>query len=186
MSLEGDWDAYMLTLDPAKAARRIESEIRKATINNCVYVLGLIRKEIRGRKYAPNSPLTKILKGSGMPLIDHADLVKYLAYDLETSFSAYVGAKKSDGTYNIAKIVHDGATIRVTPKMRKWIAISMAKAKGRGRKVPKSREFTGGGKDFFVIPARPFLTRIMQRKMVQNRIRKRWAYAFEVAMTPTT
>jgi len=84
-----------------------------------------------GKAFAPNHPFTIAMKGSSRPLIDQGDLVGNVTIR-PMGFATFIGILR--GTYkgkaggdqidlvNIATLQENGFTIKVTDKMRKYLA----------------------------------------------------------------
>lgn len=115
------------------------------------------------RHGVPNSPLTVLVKGSSKPLVDRGDLRQGIETDVVFMPNAVVGqvgvsrvakGKGGKGLSNIAKILHEGTTIKVTPKVRKAVFAKLRQRQGGGVR------FDGGGrsaKRTWVIKGRPFV-----------------------------
>lgn len=104
----------------ASGYKRISSKnIRKATELNGQMAVHYVRKEIQSGKFKPNAPLTIAIKKSKKPIVHKGDLFQAITSKLKDDYTVFVGVLKSDKrNTNILKIVHDGARIKVTPKMR--------------------------------------------------------------------
>lgn len=156
---------------------RLQREVTKATKLNAIDVENETRKTIKGGKLAANRPMTVAIKGSSKPLIG-ADSVLFgsITHKIKMrGFAADVGvlrARKVDDTdiRNIAFILHEGATMPVTDKMRKLFA-------------SREREGISGWRALkhdtteLIIKPRPFLRVSFRRRALQQRIRRRWREA---------
>jgi hypothetical protein len=158
----GDWQAASRWFDGL--AGRIKKEISKATAVNTMLVVKEIKRRIRAKEYAPNSALTIALKGSSTPLIDNADLFRSIQAHLIDSYRSFAGVlrgtRSKDGgdLVNLAKMLHDGISIKMTPAMRRWIFAQLNQA------GIEAGEVAGGGgakkskkPGWVVIPGRPFI-----------------------------
>src|SRR5258706_7478637 len=74
LKITGDWKRMAAAVDSRRFKANLEANINKATTFNGMMVAGEIRRRIKARRYAKNSPLTVMLKKSSTPLIDDADL----------------------------------------------------------------------------------------------------------------
>lgn len=180
--LSGDWDIMTKTLDTFEGT--LAREIERATEISAIKVRDEIRTRIDDRKYEPNAPRTLILKNDpeGLPLAGKtqsgAALLKSLAYVLLPPFAAIIGVNRFarwKGRVNVAQIVHDGITIKVTPKMRQYFKFLAFKYSDLGFKPLHPRTTR------IVIPPRPFIGDVMDDKGVQAEVRKRWEEAVDNA-----
>lgn len=98
----------------------VKKHLAVATAFNGEKAVAKIRKTIKSGDYKPNRPLTVILKGGNKPLIGtkHAQLFNSITQQVIDPITVFVGVKRSALNFNIAKIVHNGATIPVSSKMR--------------------------------------------------------------------
>lgn len=123
-------------------------------------VLEYIDREKHG---VPNAPLTVLIKGSSRPLVDHGDLRNSIESEVRGKGREVVGAvgvtrarraRRGKKMANIALYLHEGFTIRVTPKVRAAIFAELRKR--RGRKV-RSSGGSGGGSSTWRVKGRPFI-----------------------------
>lgn len=165
-------------IEPRRFANRLEREVYKASRLNAQIGASAITTSINSGGYAPNSPTTTAIKGSGRPLVDKGHLLQSITGETEGPYAALVGVLKSrvvtdesgkgKDILNIAKILHEGAVIPVTDKMRRFMAMMSRKNPGRYRPIRNSTSV-------IVIPRRPFLeaalTDAMQKKYNDNWMR---------------
>lgn len=157
----GDWDDWLRRTDGGAFEKRLGVETGKALDRLGVFAVGLIRRSIRSGDYAANAALTIALKGSSKPLVDQGTLIKSVTYDRQVENGQnvlYVGAHRmarwKGQEYNLVRILHDGATIRVTPAM---LAAVFAKLRAkRGRRAVSGGGGSGAG-GYWHIPPRPFI-----------------------------
>lgn len=192
LKLSGDWKKYGDTLDAF--ADNFRNSIERATERNAIYARDEIRKKIDAKAYAPNAPRTVILKGGNMPLAGKtsapeaakgassggtgAALLKSLAYQMDGPLAAIVGVNRwanYRGRKNIGKIVHDGVTIPVTEKMRKYFYFLAFKYGSKGFKPlhPRTKKI--------VIPPRPFIKNVIDDPAVQAKMKAQWEAAVDAA-----
>ena len=165
VTLTGQWREFVENLDGNKFQRRLDMELRRANELIGKKFQRTARGLIRAAVYAPNSPMTIILKGSSKPLLDRGDLYQAITYDVEGPYAVRVGVikhrLKGADALDVAWILHEGATINVAqhPKVRRkmWAMLRermagiaklskprrevvLAAAKGMG--LGKKRRFT--------------------------------------------
>ena len=165
-------------LDPVKVNRRMIKAVKKATIKNGLIAEGAIKLGIdSGLGMAPNSSMTTAIKGSSRPLVDAGDLKssvdnKVTRYDQVVIGVLKNATKRDPDTGRVTKIkevaaiLHQGATVTVTDKMRRFF-FAMAK-KHPGKWHPLS-----AGTKVLVIPARPFLKFAIEKKQ-KVKYEKNW------------
>ncbi len=122
----GKWDKVGFILNAPSFDKRIK---RNAIIAHHRVALDYrkdVRADIRGKKYAPNKAMTIAIKGSSTPLVDNADMINAITYKIDGDEKVEIGIKRSatsgDGKklFNVAEILHGGATVRVTDRMRNF------------------------------------------------------------------
>lgn len=157
----GDWDKWMDVMD-SKAFQARMARIMPQTMNRIgVMLVGAMRRSIRSGDYAPNSALTKAMKGSSKPLVDRGDLMRALTYDAygrgtgkgkAGGYGLYVGLRRRSPKANIGAALHEGFTLTVTPKMRAAVFAQLAERNPRAR-----FNSTGPAKSIWIVPPRPFI-----------------------------
>lgn len=116
IKLTGAWGAFAKAMDPQVFRPRLERQLMTANERIGRQFQARARRLIRSGAYAPNSPLTVILKGSSKPLVDKGDLFQAITFDLPSPYMVRVGvfrAKAGDQLVNLGAILHEGATIDV-------------------------------------------------------------------------
>jgi hypothetical protein len=89
-----------------------------------LYGVGLVQKNLTTGNWAPNSPLTVLLKGSSKPLVGRTgNLNTKLNFRREGTDTVVIGYPSDTLAY--ARLVHDGGEIR--PKTSKYLAIPATK-----------------------------------------------------------
>jgi len=111
------------------------------------------------KPFADNAALTVALKGSATPLVEHGDLVESLTYHLIgwKKLRMGVNSRELSSGRVLAEVLHEGATLRVTNKMRAAVMAKLSEKVGKTRFRQLSKNF-GPAKSTWVIPPRPFLT----------------------------
>jgi len=178
----GDWNGFAALLDPAGFTMRFEREVRRATIINARIIVREIRNEIKSGVPPANARLTLLLKKGNKTLVsDDANLWNAIGHELIDSFTAFVGVIKSgrgkteSELINIAEVLHDGATIKVTNKMRGWF-IGMSKQTGGVIKPLKPTT------KVIVIPSRPFIRNAIQKDELIRMVNYNWSIAVSNAL----
>lgn len=152
-------------LDPASFQARLINRVGKATERVGLDAEREIKEDIAGGNFAKNSPITVAMKGSSRPLVDKGDLLKAINSRVLKWDQAVVGVLRSkqkrdsggrfkkgggDNILNIAAVLHEGATITVTDRMRRYIAALSRETNGQTKPLRASTRV-------IVIPRRPFL-----------------------------
>jgi len=200
------WDQFASATDPKRFRRALARKMQKATELNCIEVRKAIAKEIRQKHFDKNSRLTVLFKMAQKPLVggnmgigsevktgggtdSGGTMLNSLGHTVTSPFEGYVGVVRTRGGFNIALIVHEGATLNMTEKRKKWLNIAINSAlkkqgmlylKSKGKKATYS---TGGAA--MHIPKRPFIVQVMQVKALQMKIIDRWATAASEALRVT-
>jgi len=170
-----------LLLDPAAFDARLKGNIKRATTRIGLDAERQIKEDITGGKFDKNSPITTAIKGSSRPLVDTGELFKAINSQVLAWDEVVVGVLRSkkvtgkdgkaDDLLNIAAVLHEGATITVTQKMRNFFAAMARKHPGKYRPLRASTKA-------IIIPRRPFLESAVT-KAQQDRYRSMWEQAIE-------
>lgn len=204
--LTGSWGKLKHVVDRSRFESALKQNIRQATQRNAMRVVADIRKRITGRAYSPNAALTILIKKSTKPLVDDGDLFQAITHQMLNDKTAFVGALKAtqvngQSAADLAAILHEGATIAVTPAMRGLFFI-LAEV-GAGKK-PAS-ELTGRAADLaqrlgsrlkgikplrastthIVIPPRPFLRESFEDPQILGKLKQEWERAVSSSLTGT-
>lgn len=182
----GQWDVARRILRASQ--RDLDVAIKKTLLQEALFykkqIVQGIRKQAPGgkdfQKLAPNTLTVRKnlgVKGS-KALIKHGDLIRSIQV-IRKRAGVFIGVPRtvssSDGRpmTDLAKIHEEGAgpiVIRMTPKMRKFLAINLSKkvrTRGAGGRFKTSKSKFGGGSGSGVvviqIPARPFLAPVLAR-----------------------
>jgi hypothetical protein len=192
--IKGDVAEYKRFLTPNSTLPILEREIKRATIDNSLYLVSQVKQQIRDRRFTANAPLTLALSRGNLPLLKEKNLFDAIGFTLKTSFEAEVGLterKLSTGGVKsrptalekIVLLLHDGFTIDVTDDMRAAIMAALRKSKGRKAKSAQKQasERSGRGRTVWRVPPRKFLTTVFRNLAIQERLRRRWREAVEAA-----
>jgi len=147
IKLSDDWRRFLDTMDPKAFKARMAKGSAMAGARVGQHFQREARKRIRGQDYAPNSPVTVILKGSSTPLVDRGDLFQGLTYDQPDPYTVRLGVMRravGDKGINVALILHEGATVDVRrhPQVRAKVFAMMRDSLSAERLAalnPKSR-----------------------------------------------
>lgn len=136
--LSADWADLLRTLDPNSFKRRLAHNLERAGHRVGREYVRIARGLIRSAVYAPNSPITVILKGSSKPLVDKGDLFQGIGYELDGPYNLRMGLLKrrvGQQVVNVGLVLHEGATIDVSahPQVRRKVWAMVRKAVGADR-----------------------------------------------------
>lgn len=161
----GDWKQVRSLMGGINA--RMSIAIQKAMLAEGQYlraqmVQGFTTQSPGGSQFAPLSPTTIALRaGDGFSgtkaLIRTGTLRGSITVVREAGGVVFVGVhRQSASRVNIAEIHEYGRTIRITPKMRRFLHAKLRKA---GAQAVGSG---GGSSGFITIPARPFVRPVFE------------------------
>jgi len=182
------FDEFEKRLNPGRFSQRMRKYIKQANEKNGLIGTSEIVRDIYAGKYSPNSRTTILLKGSSRPLVDTGTLAGSISYKVVKWYEVQVGVLrnravkskrgfrtkgKARGMVNIAKALHFGANIPVTPKMRKLFYALSRKVEG----VKPLRQNT----KVIRIKPRPFL-RAMFKDNVIEKYKENWEEAIMKAL----
>jgi len=205
LKLIGAWDAYRKAIDPAEFAQRLQLYVGKAHERIGRQFQARAQRAIREKVYAPNSPITVILKrGQSTPLVGRpgGDLFQALSFSIPDPFRVRLGVirqRAGDELVNVARILHEGATIDVAahPNVRVAVWAKVREAMGRRagtKKAASSRASalsslalgsSGGPKNLWVIPPRPFILEPVADPKFGAFARAEWTDAARLAIFGT-
>lgn len=198
------WGQFRRSIDPKKFNARQRAFILRATTMNAMDVRSSMKRKIRSGVEPGNADLTALIKGSTKALADQGDLFQMCTIKVIDWKTAFVGwlkqARSSAGTpmVNVVATLHEGATIRVTRKMRAmfwylWLVsqgrMDSSKLTGRAQEI---WDRIGGKKRVIKplnestsairIPGRPFIREVFDDTTVKARIINRWVRAIDSAL----
>jgi hypothetical protein len=136
------------------------------------------------KPFEANAPLTVALKGSETPLVDHGDLVGSLTYDVISWKKLRMGVNSrtlSNGRL-LAEVLHEGATIRVTQRMRRAVMAKLREKLG-DRRFGHLADGFGPAKSVWIIPPRPFLTKTFADDVFVDRSAEWMLEALDASLT---
>lgn len=146
--LSAEWNDLLRTLEPNSFKRRLAHNLERAGHRVGREFVRIARGMIRSAEYAPNSPITIMLKGSSKPLVDKGDLFQGIGYELDGPYNIRMGLLKrrvGQQVVNVGLVLHEGATIDVSahPQVRRKVWAMVRKAAGAERLAklnPRSRK----------------------------------------------
>lgn len=155
------WEELERLVDPDRVRKAMAQHFGEAMERMGQLFVSTARDVILDEKpFASNAPLTVALKGSSTPLVDDGDLVGSLTYDVVSwkKLRMGVNSRRLSSGRLLAEVLHEGATIRVTPRIRAAVMAKLREKAGDKRFRALAQGF-GAAKSVWVIPPRPFLTR---------------------------
>lgn len=178
VTLDGDWAKAARILGSAEP--RVKRALQQAVLQEAHHlrkqiVVGLRSGAPGGKAFKPLSPLTLIIRrytgrgGGSKPLNATSQLAGSVIVKPLPGPGAFVGvlrAAKGKRPANLAAIHEYGKTIRMTPRMRRFLGAIMRKAG-----LPRQ---PGRGGALVVIPARPFIGPVIAKDGQQNLVAKRF------------
>lgn len=128
VKLVGRWRELKALLNPRDFIKRLERNVGKATALNARLVAREMRQTIKRGVSPRNAPLTVALKGSSKTLVDRGELFKAITGRKVSWDRGFAGVMRQIAggdveTYNLATLLHEGATIAVSDRMRTMFAM---------------------------------------------------------------
>jgi hypothetical protein len=197
VKMSGMWRQYKIAMNAKTINARLRKEVAIATLLNAKIYQKAIRKNLGGRP--GNAPLTVAIKRSSRPLVDYADLSKSVVGRRVKWNVGVAGVNRyksrSGGGLNVAELLHEGGSIKVTSAMRSMFKLLSFVAQGKmspTKLTGRAAELYARGKSVqwrpintgtIRIPARPFLKNAMRDKKNYAMARRNWKEAVRRAMT---
>lgn len=173
-------------LSPGTFERRLQKHVKAATMLNALLAEGEIKTDISANRFKKNAARTIAIKRSSKPLAGvTGELFKSVIGRAVAWDTALIGVLKSkkvknkqtgkvDDILQIAAILHDGATITVTDRMRRYFFLLASKKGSRTMPLRASTKV-------IVIPPRPFLRGVTKKRLVKK-YKANWQRAIGKAM----
>lgn len=171
MKFKGDIRPLKKFLNISGFKRLMDKKIRVATVKNALIMQAEIRRRIRSRRYARNAKVTLMIKGRKPPLIQTGELHRAIEREIISSFKAKVGIRPGENA-KLAKILHEGATVKITPKVRAAIFGKIKAAGGSIKRLPSKKS-----KGILRIPPRRFLSEVFSDKKLRMEMNRNWEMA---------
>ena len=188
---------WRIALDARGFDAAARKNLRIATALNGKLAEALVRKTIQGGgsgEYPRNAQLTKQIKKSNKPLVDSGQFFQSVTSQVVDDYTVFVGVLRSSGKYNIAVVLHEGVTEKVTPAMRGmffmlWRAsegmIDASKLTGRAAALFERKQKgwypLASSTEAIVIPGRPFFKVAFKNTQMIKRSRDNWKKALEAS-----
>ena len=191
LKLGPGWRTMRAMLRPARFSAALNTNLRQANALIGAKVAGIAKKRISSGSggYAKNRPLTAWIKGSARPLADNGDLLGRIRYEVIGPWSVEVGVMRWSKMANVAAILHEGAKIRVTSKMRAMFFALWLKSigagvvlRGRAKELWGQRPESGwrplaASTSQIFIPPRPFMDFVLTDPSVIQMAKLNWNQA---------
>lgn len=193
IQLDGNWRVLIDGLSPKTLMRGMQKHIKRGTTKNAIAIRRQIRQEIKKGVPPRNAPLTKAIKGGTKPIVGTAgaDMFNAITYSVPAWDTAFIGLLRTNKNYNVGKVVHNGAVIKVTKKMRVmfWYlwktsigSFAPSLLEGRAKIIwneSKTKKFypLEDSTKAIVIPKRPFIRYAMKDPSLLRVVRTHWLNA---------
>jgi hypothetical protein len=172
----GQWKLWMKLMTSKRFQFKLQTNVRSAMHANVQLGRGAVIKGIDSGAFAANSPFTVKMKGSSKPLVDKGDLRRSIQGKVLSWREGFIGVLRTGGGANVAELLHEGGTLKVTPKMRRWFG-AQANAKGTRPLSP--------GTTSIRIPGRPFIKDALDKSVFQIVVIDNFNRAVEGALHDT-
>jgi hypothetical protein len=201
------WKKVSHLLDPKKGGKRIQASVDRMTQVNGRLLAREMRARISRGAYGENAELTAMIKGSRKALkgTPAALTFKAIAYTRVDQRTGFVGVLRRNESFDVARVVHEGATIPVTRRMRNlfrllWMRSMSGRVltghmpvKLRGRALEIWDEATKKTQDpnFFplkpdttaiVLPPRKFVQEVVEDPVLRLKMKANWTKAIAGAV----
>ncbi len=195
--MDGGWKRWAKALDPKRFEKALRRHMPLATKRIGLLAVGTVRREVRRGGFARNAELTIHIKGTGKkPLVDSSRrLFQGLTSQVQDASTVFVGFLLGGPNFDAAAAIHEGATIRVSQKMRNmfrllWMASvgNMDPSRLTGRAAELWARAPGGwlplkpSTTVIRIPRRPFIERAFKRKSLKKAAKRQWNLAAKKAL----
>lgn len=174
IELIGDWSKFIKAMSVDKLEQRLDRQLLVANKRIGRQFVGNAKRRIRAGRYAPNSPITTIIKGSSKPLVDRGDLIQSITFKASPRLLlvGIIRAKSGDEKVNIGRTLHEGATIDVgkNPKQRAAVWAKVREAVSATRLLA----LTGKRRELVVSATRAISLRGRKGTPMTDRQRRAW------------
>jgi len=180
-------------LDSKQFDKIMRRNMRRATQLNGMVAQAAYRRAIQAGVKPANAALTQAIKGDDKPLVGTSEMFNAITSKVVNDFTSFAGVLRRDDIYNIAVIVHEGATIPVSQKMRNMFYMLWQASIG---KIDPS-ELTGRAKELFEamqnwyplkestnvieIPARPWMRNANDDPEMKRLMKRNWQQALQAS-----
>jgi len=194
--MDKGWKKWEYAITPRVFAAKLNHNMRRATALNGKIAEATIRNTIKAGVDPANANLTIMIKSSSKPLVDKpGGLFQAVTSVVVDHTTVFAGVLSTDGDYDIAIALHEGATIAVTPRMRGMFFWLWHASEGRiqpvdldGRAAELWERAPGGwvplkeSTTHIVIPSRPFIQKAFADKEMREKAKHNWQMALQVTM----
>lgn len=194
--MDAGWKKWEHAMTPRVFSAKLAHNMRRATALNGKMAEGVIRSEIRSGGFAANAQLTIMIKSSSKPLVDQGTgLFQAITSVVMDNTTVFVGVLQTNGEYNIALALHEGASINVTPRMRGMFFWLWQASSGKinpneleGRAAVLWERSPGGWaplKDSttrLIILPRPFIQKAFANRAMRLKAKENWQKALQATM----
>lgn len=197
LKFDKGWGIFGRAISPGSFGPTLRKHVGKGTKRNAVVARKFVRQEIRRGIPPRNAELTARLKSKGgrkttKPIVGTpgADLWNAIDWTVEDWNAAFIGVKRTAKEFNVAEIVHQGRSIRVTEKMRHMFRVLAWASKAPGvRPHLEGRAlelWEAGGRwktkwkplkastKAIIIPKRPFFRYAFQDPKLKKIVKENW------------
>lgn len=124
-TLDKGWQAFSRAIEPKFIGPIMEKHVGLATKRNGLYLRTEIRNNIRAGLNPKNAELTYYIKGGNKPIVGTkgTDLFNSITSNPLSWHTVEIGVLRKDKLANVARIVHEGLSLKVTARMRQmfWL-----------------------------------------------------------------
>jgi len=186
-----NWQKFAKALDSNRWRSLAQRNIEVATGRVAHAIKATVKKKIQKKEFEANAALTVSIKKSSTPLVDKGiGIFGAIAVQQPEWNTAFIGVLRSDRRYNIARALHNGTNIKVTPKMRAMFRFLWLASEGRdvqltGAAAALFGRMNHGWKPLrdstkaIKIPARPFIKDAVDAPEVKRFAQQQWRDAVQ-------
>jgi hypothetical protein len=185
--MNAGWKRMMRATDPGRFDSVLQNHVGAGTQRAALLAEKTMREGIRKGGFAKNASLTIHIKSSSTPLIDTGGLLRAITSKADRWDVGFAGILRSDELFEIAEMLHEGGSIRVTEKMRNMFQLLWFVSKGSadpGVLTGAARELwnrqPGGwfplreSTSAIRIPPRPFVKRAFESFSLKQGVKREW------------
>lgn len=193
IKLTGGWGKFAKAINGPKFSAALKKEVGRAVARSGKVAERAIRRQIRSGKLTKNAALTQAIKGSGKPLVDFGELFKAVTSTSPKWNVAFAGIKRTEGAFNVAKLLHEGGDIPATKRMHGLFWMLFLASQGRnvtltGRAAELFQRFQNWyplapTTQVIRIPARPFVANIQTDHQLRQSVEVGWPHAVQRALS---
>ena len=164
LRLTGDWPTMRQLFNARGFQSRWKLNMNKYLKAMGIATQGLMTKIIlRDKPFVENAALTGIIKQESTPLVQENDLVQSINWEIKGE-QVFIGVLRGSGNFNVAAIVHEGATIPVTKKMRGYFIFLHSQNPKIKVLSPKTTKI--------IVPGRPFSKTTLEDPRLEPFVKK--------------